>query len=70
MRKRTPHWLMKAAIEDYIEREEKREAFREEAVASWEKYQMDGRHLSFDDVQNWLKNWGTDKSDSMPPCRD
>lgn len=29
MRHRTPHWLMREAISQYVEREEKREAFRQ-----------------------------------------
>jgi predicted transcriptional regulator len=27
-RRRSPHWLMREAIEEYVEREEKREQFR------------------------------------------
>ena len=29
-KKRTTHWVMRQAIEQYIEREEKRETFRQE----------------------------------------
>ena len=31
-RQRTPHWLMREAITQYVEREEKREAFRQDAL--------------------------------------
>ena len=31
-RQRTPHWLMREAIRQYVEREEKREAFRQSAI--------------------------------------
>lgn len=36
---RTPHYLMREAIAQYVEREEKREAFRQEALAAWTTYQ-------------------------------
>ena len=32
---RSPHYLMREAITQYVEREEKREAFRQEALAAW-----------------------------------
>ena len=31
-RRRPMHWLMREAIEQYVTREEKREAFRQEAI--------------------------------------
>jgi predicted transcriptional regulator len=47
-RERKPHWLMKEAIEQYLEREEKRQAFRQDAIASWEEYQASGKHMTSD----------------------
>ena len=32
---RSPHYLMREAIAQYVEREEKREAFRQEALTAW-----------------------------------
>ena len=31
-RRRSSHWIMREAIEQYVEREEKREAFRQDAL--------------------------------------
>ena len=45
-RQRTSHWLMREAIRQYVEREEQREAFRQEAIAAWEAYQSDGKHVT------------------------
>ena len=33
-RRRSAHWLMREAIEQYVEREEKREQFRQSAIAA------------------------------------
>ena len=34
-RHRTAHWLMREAITQYVEREEKREAFRQDTLKAW-----------------------------------
>ena len=35
VRRRSPHWLMREAVEQYVEREEKREQLRHDALAAW-----------------------------------
>ncbi|MGH6953104.1 MAG: CopG family ribbon-helix-helix protein, partial [Alphaproteobacteria bacterium] len=42
-RRRSAHWLMREAIEQYIEREERRESLRRDALAAWAEYQATGR---------------------------
>ena len=42
-RHRSPQWLMLEAIEQYIDREEARESFKQEALASWAVYQQTNR---------------------------
>ena len=34
-RRRSPHWIMLEAIRQYVEHEEARESFKQEALASW-----------------------------------
>lgn len=68
--RRSAHWIMLEAIQQYVEREEARESFRQEALASWEAYKETGRHLTGDDVRTWLNSWGTDDEKAMPACRD
>lgn len=34
-RRRSPHWIMLEAIQQYVEREEKREAFKQDALRAW-----------------------------------
>ncbi|AWK15727.1 CopG family ribbon-helix-helix protein [Candidatus Fukatsuia symbiotica] len=66
--RRSAHWIMREAIRDYVDREEKRENFKQEALGSWAIYQKTGRHLSGDEVRGWLQTWGTDKETEIPPC--
>jgi len=49
-RHRTSHWLMREAISQYVEREEKREAFRQGAINAWNEYQETGLHVTGDEV--------------------
>lgn len=53
-RQRTPHWLMREAIAQYIEREEKREAFRQDTLDGWEAFRASGQHVTADQADAWL----------------
>jgi len=67
-RRRSAHWLMLEAIRQYVEREEARESFKQEALASWTAYQETGRHLTGDEVRSWLDTWGTEAETELPKC--
>ena len=67
---RSPHWIMCEAIREYVEREELREHFKQEALASWVAYQETGRHLTGQEVRDWLDTWGTDKETEVPQCHE
>jgi predicted transcriptional regulator len=69
-RHRKPHFLMKEAIKQYLDREEARESFKQEALASWRTYQETGQHLTGEEVVSWLDTWGTDQEKAMPACHD
>lgn len=69
-RHRSAHWIMREAIREYIEREEAREGFKQEALESWTPYQETGRHLTVQEVCNWLKTWGTEKETKAPACHE
>ena len=53
-KERSSHWLMKRAVEEYVESEEKREQFRKDAEEAWEDYQRTGLHVTFEEVDQWL----------------
>ena len=65
-RQRSAHWIMREALKQYVEREEARESFKQEAMASWATYQETGKHLTGDEVRSWLNTWGTDTETDAP----
>ncbi len=67
---RSAHWIMRKAICDYVEREEARESFKQEALASWAEYQETGLHLSNSEVRSWLSSWGTEQEVEPPQCHE
>lgn len=67
-RRHSPHWIMLEADRQYVEREEARESFKQEALASWAAYNETGRHLTGQEVRTWLNTWGTDEEEVVPEC--
>ena len=67
-RKRSAHSLMVQAIESFVAREEKREAWRREGIAAWEEYQRTGLHLTNDEVMEWLARTVAGEDVEMPEC--
>ena len=70
LRHRSAHWIMHEAIKDYVDREESRESFKQEALDSWESYQETGRYLTGEEVKNWLEGWGTGNEKEIPQCHE
>jgi predicted transcriptional regulator len=68
IKNRSAHWMMREAIKQYVDREEKREAFHQDAVNSWNEYQETGLHATGDEVIKWLNSWGTDDTQDVPEC--
>jgi predicted transcriptional regulator len=68
-RHRTPHWLMREAVSQYLEREEKRESFRQGARNAWDEYKTTGLHASADEVEAWLASWGSEGELPVPVCQ-
>lgn len=66
-RRRSAHWIMLEAIEQYVTREEARESFKQEALASWQSYRETGRHLTGQEARGWLDSWGRDDEEA-PKC--
>ncbi len=66
--RRTPHWVMCEAVEQYVEREEKREQLRQDALAAWAHYQETGLHLSASEADLWLAKLEAGKDAKQPKC--
>lgn len=67
-RQRTPHWLMREAISQYVEREEKREAFRQETLKAWEDFRATGLYVSADEADAWLAALEQGNDIEPPAC--
>ncbi|WP_175721381.1 CopG family ribbon-helix-helix protein [Burkholderia anthina] len=69
-RRRTPHWIMREAIAQYVEREEKRESFRQEAMQAWEDYQSTGLHVTHEEMDAYLEKLEAGEAAEPPECHD
>lgn len=68
-RRRTSHWIMREAIAQYVAREEKREALRQDTLKAWEEFQASGLHATAEEVANWLSSWESENELPAPACR-
>lgn len=68
-RGRTPESLLHEALRTFVEREEQREHFRQEAEQSWSNYRSSGRHITGQEVRDWLATWATDAETERPACQ-
>jgi len=67
-RKRTPHWVMREAVAQYVEREEKREEFYRQGLAAWEHYKATGLHLTAEEADAWLAKLEAGENAEAPEC--
>lgn len=67
-RRRSAHWIMREAIAQYVEREEKREAYLRDAQNSWEEFQRTGLHLTMEEADEWLAQLATGNDVEPPEC--
>ncbi len=65
-RQRSSHWLIRQAIEQYVEREERRERLRQDALAAWQAYQASGEHVTQAHADAWLARLAAGE-DAEPP---
>jgi len=67
-RRRSAHWIMREAVEQYVGREEKREQFRAEALAAWNEYQATGLHATAAEADAWLARLEAGEDAGTPEC--
>lgn len=70
VRRRSAHWVMREAIEQYVEREEKREALRQDTLGAWEEFRTTGLHATAEEVEKWLASWGSGTELPPPECHE
>jgi predicted transcriptional regulator len=63
---RSPHWLMKQAIEQYVEAQERYWQQREEDEQRWQNYLLTGDAVSQEDAFAWLDSIGEAEEKPCP----
>ena len=67
-KKRSPHYLMKEAILEYLEKEEARQNFVAAAESSYVHYKETGLHITLDEFDSWVDQVQQDPNTPMPEC--
>ena len=66
LRQRSPHWLMRQAIEDYLGREEQVEREKFEDLERWQSYQLTGEVVGHEALLTWLQDLADGKATPQP----
>ena len=67
-KKRTPHYLMKEAILEYLQKEEARQNFIAAAESSFVHYKETGLHITLDEFDSWVDQVQQDTNTPIPSC--
>lgn len=67
-RHRTTHWMLREAVRQFVEREEKRESLRRDALNAWAEHRETGLHVTGDEIITWLDTWGDENEQNAPSC--
>jgi predicted transcriptional regulator len=67
-RRRSAHWIMREAVEQYVGREEKRVQFLQDALVAWNDYQATGLHLAAEEAEVWLARLEAGEDAEAPQC--
>lgn len=63
---RTPHWVMKTALEAFLTGEERRLAEAAEDEARWARYELTGEAVPHTEVKAWLEALARGESAPCP----
>ncbi len=69
IKQRTPHYLMREAIREYLAREEQRAGFIKEAQDAWRDFERTGKHLTLADMEAWVRKLEKTPSQPLPKWR-
>lgn len=68
--RRSAHWIMREAVEQYVTREELREQLRQDALAAWDHYESTGQHVTSREADAWLAKLEKGEKAKSPKCHD
>lgn len=67
-RAQSSHWLIREAIEQYVDREEQRDAFRQDTLKAWDDYRTSGLHVTAEEADAWLAELEQGNDVEPPGC--
>ena len=67
---RSTHYLLREAVAQFIEREERQAAYRAAGMAAWEAYQATGQHVAHEAADAWLAQLEAGQPAPMPKWQD
>lgn len=67
-RRRSSHWIMREAVEQYVVREEQKEKLRHDALAAWAHYEQTGLHVTGEEADAWLARLEAGEDAAIPEC--
>lgn len=62
--------IFRAAVCEYLDRQDQRQSFRRDAIDAWNDYQRTGLHLSGDEADAWLASLEAGETVAAPTCHD
>lgn len=65
-RQRTPHWLMREAIKQFLEREEEAERRKKDTLERIARFEETGKSIPFEAIDEWLASWGSESEGKCP----
>ena len=65
---RSMHWMLREAVAQFLQREEKREAFRQAGLQAWNEYQATGLHVTQAEAVAWLAKLEAGEVAAAPEC--
>lgn len=68
VKKRTPHYLMKEAILEYVQREEARQNFIKAADTSFKHFKETGLHITLAEFSAWVDELQKDPKAPITEC--
>lgn len=65
----SPQGLISEAITQYVDREERREAFRQDTLEAWEDHRRTGRYVTAAEADVWLTHLEAGHDIDPPACQ-
>lgn len=66
--KRSSHFLMKEAIQAYLDKAEAERAVLDRVDAGINHYEATGLHITLDEMRTWAKSIRLDRNTQLPAC--